>query len=367
MDSDSLATLSLVAVYSAIAVYVLAFIAFVLDLSARSARGLKLDAERERDAAASGDVDARRGQLAGASAAARGAVAGATATAAGVLERASSIGGASTGSNGAGSTATVDDEVNIGSRWQRTGLALTVIAWLIHVAAIVMRGLAAGRVPWANMFEFAMTGTGVIVTVFLIVQFWRDLRFLGAYVTGIVALLLGLATVNFYVAVTPLPPPLQSAWLVIHVFVATLGTGFFAVGAGLSILQLMQVRREAGGMQRVPLLRTLPSSEALESMAYRVIVVGFAFWTFTLIAGAIWAERAWGRYWGWDTKEVWTFVIWVVFAGYIHARATKGWRGSRAAYLAVIGFTAVLFNFTIVNLFFKGLHSYSGLDLDTGM
>ena len=96
-------------------------------------------------------------------------------------------------------------------------------------------------------------------------------------------------------------------------------------------------------------------------MAYRVNVIGFVFWTFTLIAGAIWAERAWGRYWGWDTKEVWTFIIWTIFAGYIHARATRGWRGSRSAWLAIIGFTAVLFNFTIVNLFFKGLHAYSGL------
>jgi cytochrome c-type biogenesis protein CcsB len=96
-------------------------------------------------------------------------------------------------------------------------------------------------------------------------------------------------------------------------------------------------------------------------MAYRVNVIGFVLWTFTLIFGAIWAERAWGRYWGWDTKEVWTFVVWVVFAGYIHARATRGWRGSRSAILAIIGFAAVLFNFIVVNMFFTGLHAYSGL------
>ena len=150
-----------------------------------------------------------------------------------------------------------------------------------------------------------------MVGVFLLVQLWRDMRFLGAYVTGIVALLLGLATVNFYVDVAPLPPALQSAWLVIHVFVATLGTGFFAVGGGLSIAQLLQARRESGQAGRCGSCARFPSSTALENLAYRVIVVGFAFWTFTLIAGAIWAERAWGRYWGWDTKEVWTFIIWV--------------------------------------------------------
>ena len=110
-------------------------------------------------------------------------------------------------------------------------------------------------------------------------------------------------------------------------------------------------------------LRTLPSSEALESLAYRFAILGFIFWTFTLIAGSIWANDAWGRYWGFDTKEVWTFVIWVLYAGYIHARATRGWRGTRSAWLSIIGFAAVLFNFTIVNMFFKGLHAYSGLQL----
>ena len=186
------------------------------------------------------------------------------------------------------------------------------------------------------------------------------MRFVGAYITGLVALLLMLATMNVYVDVVPLPPALQSGWLVIHVFVAILGTGFFALGAGLSIAQLLQARREAGspGMR---FLRGFPSSEALENTAYRVNVIGFAFWTFTLIAGAIWAEHAWGRYWGWDTKEVWTFIIWVVYAGYIHARATRGWRGNPSAWLAIVGFAAVLFNFSVVNLFFKGLHAYSGL------
>jgi cytochrome c-type biogenesis protein CcsB len=237
-------------------------------------------------------------------------------------------------------------------------MALTVLAWLLHTGGTVLRGLAADRVPWANMFEFSLTATAIIVGVFLLVQFWQDLKFLGAYVTGFVALFLGIATVNFYVDVVPLPPALQSAWLVIHVFVASLGTGFFALGAGLSIVQLFQSSERTN---RSRLLSTMPDATTLENMAYRLVVIGFVFWTFTLIAGAIWAEAAWGRYWGWDTKEVWTFIIWTIFAGYIHARATRGWRGSRSAWLAIIGFSAVLFNFTIVNLFFKGLHSYSGM------
>jgi len=224
----------------------------------------------------------------------------------------------------------------------------------------VLRGIAGGRVPWANMFEFTLTATAIIVGIFLVVQVWQRLEFLGVFIIGFALVALGLATVNFYVDVVPLPPALQSGWLVVHVFVAATGTGFLAVGAALSITQLLQARRTALG--RGPgFLTRLPDAERLEAMAYRVIVVGFVFWTFTLIAGAVWAERAWGRYWGWDTKEVWTFIIWTLFAGYIHARATRGWRGSRSAWLAIIGFSAIVFNFTIVNLFFKGLHAYSGL------
>jgi cytochrome c-type biogenesis protein CcsB len=249
------------------------------------------------------------------------------------------------------------------SKAARIAFALTVLGFAIHVLGLVLRGVAAGRTPWANMFEFAVTGTAVMVGVYLAVNIFRNVRFVGAYVSGLVALLLMLASLNVYVDVVPLPPPLQSGWLIVHVFVAILGTGFFSLGAGLSIAQLLQARREAGA-KGMRFLASFPGSEALENTAYRVNVIGFAFWTFTLIAGAIWAEHAWGRYWGWDTKEVWTFIIWVVYAGYIHARATRGWRGNPSAWLAIVGFSAVLFNFTVVNLFFKGMHSYSGLPLE---
>lgn len=248
-----------------------------------------------------------------------------------------------------------------GTIYQRIGLSLLVVGWIFHLAATVVRGIAGGRVPWANMFEFGLTATVLIVAVFLGTLFWRDLGYLGAFVSGFVLLALGIVTVNFYVDVVPLPPALQSAWLVIHVFVASLATAFFALGAGLSILQLVRARFEARQMAKAGLFTTLPASSVLESLAYRLNVVGFVLWSFTLIAGAIWAERAWGRYWGWDTKEVWTFIIWVIFAGYIHARATRGWRGSRSAWLGIIGFGAVLFNYTVVNIVFTGLHSYSGL------
>ena len=248
----------------------------------------------------------------------------------------------------------------------RVAVALTVVGLgAAPRPRIVLRGIAAGRVPWANMYEFAMTGTA---------RHGRRLpdRATSGATCGSSApsspascsFLLGLATVNFYVAVVPLPPALQSAWLVIHVFVAILGTGVLrprlrAVGRAAAAGPARSAAADAPGDSRSS--RTLPSSEKLENLAYRVNIVGFILWTFTLMAGAIWAERAWGRYWGWDTKEVWTFIIWVIYAGYIHARATRGWRGSRSAWLAIIGFSAVMFNFTVVNLFFKGLHAYSGL------
>lgn len=242
------------------------------------------------------------------------------------------------------------------ARLPRVGLALTILGWVIHVAAAMLRGIAAERVPWSNMYEFALTSIAIIVGVYIAAQLWRDLRFLGVYITGLATLFLGLATVNFYVPPTPLPPALQTYWLVIHVFVAALATGFFALGSGLSVLHLLRVRAE-----RAPFIRQLPTPAALEDLAYRVGVIGFIFWTFTLIAGAIWAEAAWGRYWGWDTKEVWTFIIWVVYAGYLHARATRGWRGTRSSWLQLIGFATVIFNFVVVNQFFAGLHAYSGL------
>ena len=330
--------ISLTLVYSAMAVYAIAFIAYAIDLARRSAVATAAVAEPAEAAA----IPAAR-------------AAGGTAVTA-PPRPTTPVRKVQGGSVAYGRSPSL-----------RVGVALTVVAWLLHIAGTVTRGIAAERVPWANMYEFALTGTLIITSVYLLVLVVskHDLRFLGTFVTGLVLVLLGVATVNFYVSVVPLPPALQSAWLVINVFVATSATGFLALGFALSVVQLLQSRREslAASAKAVKqnFLATLPDSATLENLAYRVIIVGFILWTFTLMAGAIWAEAAWGRYWGWDTKEVWTFIIWVVYAGYIHARATRGWRGSRSAWLAIIGFSTVLFNFTVVNLFFKGLHAYSGL------
>lgn len=251
------------------------------------------------------------------------------------------------------------------TRYGKIGYSLTVIAALLHLAATILRGVGAGRVPWANMYEFALSATLAAVLVFLGTQFFIELRYLGSLVTGLVELFLGVTRVNYYVEVAPLEVALNSYWLVIHIIVAILAVGFLTLSFGFSTLQLLQNWRATTNNPRaaraLKLLRGIPNADQLESFSYRVAIIGFVFWTFTLIAGAIWAEQAWSRYWGWDVKEVWTFVIWVLYAGFIHARATRGWRGTRSAWLSVASYCAVIFNFAIVNVYFKGLHAYSGL------
>ncbi|MGW8481930.1 c-type cytochrome biogenesis protein CcsB [Microbacterium sp. NPDC055903] len=324
---DALNDYSVLFLWTAIAVYAAAFIAYAFDLAQRSEA--TADARLERELVSAGG----------------------------------------TGSPYAASTpAETDAPAAPRKRFvmARIGTSLTVLGFLLHAAAVVLRGVAAERVPWANLYEFAMIGTSLIVLVFLAVLTRVDLRYLGTFIIGLVVVLLGLASTSFYVEVTPLMDPLKSVWLVIHVFVASLATAFLALACALSVLQLLQARRERKIVEAAEktgprFLSTLPTAEKLEGLAYRFAIVGFIFWTFTLIAGAIWAQDAWGRYWGFDVKETWTFIIWVLYAGYIHARATRGWRGSPSAWLSIVGFAAVIFNFTIVNVFFKGLHAYSGL------
>lgn len=301
-----------------------------------------------------------------------------------------------------------------------TGMALTVLGGLTHFVGVVTRGIASGRVPWANMYEFSIVFTLVVVASFLALQRVRDLRVLGLFVVGPVVLVLGLAVAVFYQRADGVQPSLDSYWLVIHVSTATIAIGLFGLAAVLSVVQLLMHRHEAKGQRAAvaevaqagsttavaahtagsaasgsieadaagsgggttvtavapsgegapdsPGTRTrslhhiiakLPGAVELERLAYRVNAVAFVLWTFTLIAGAIWAEHAWGRPWGWDPKETWSFVAWVVYAAYLHARATMGWAGRRAAWFGIAGFLLVLANFYLVNIFMPGLHSYA--------
>ncbi len=253
------------------------------------------------------------------------------------------------------------------TKLERVAIIVLAVGALLHGTGVVLRGIAASRVPWANMYEFSITGSFVVMVIFLVALAIKDIRLLATFVSGFVLLILGSATAIFYVEVKSLMPALQSYWLVIHVTVAILATAFFNIAAALSIAYIFKTAKwvEKSKLKAVATFRRVlalfPSIEKLERLSYRFNIIGFILWSFTLIAGAIWAERAWHRYWGWDTKEVWTFIIWTIYAGYLHANATRGWTGKRSAWLAVIGFVAILFNFTVVNLFFKGLHVYSGL------
>ena len=190
-----------------------------------------------------------------------------------------------------------------------------------------LRGLAAGRAPWGNMFEFTISAMVFVVGVYLVMVWRAGVRWLGLPVTLLAAIGNGLAVTVFYVAVAPLVPALHSVWFVIHIVAAAIAGAAFNIGGLLSILYLLKQRAEERGTVR-GYLALVPGVRRLDVLAYRFIAFAFPLWTFTVAAGAIWAEYAWGRYWGWDPKETWALVTWVIYAGYLHARSTAGWRGT---------------------------------------
>lgn len=243
------------------------------------------------------------------------------------------------------------------------GFSLTVLAELLLVIGVVTRGLAAERVPWGNMYEFSCIAImGALAVYLLLVRLW-DIDWIGALVTVFAMIVLGASMLFVYVPPGPLVPALDSYWLVIHVVCAILAGAAFLVGAAASVLYLVKARAEQNtpeGDERTGFLWRIPSSAVIDQVAYRVHAFAFPIWTFAaLIAGPIWAQAAWGRYWGWDAKEVWAFITWVGYAAYLHARATAGWRGKAAAILALLAFSTFLFNYIGVNLFVGGLHSYA--------
>ena len=242
----------------------------------------------------------------------------------------------------------------------RIGVALTIIGFLLSVAGVVTRALAAHRAPWGNMFEFTITAMVLFVGVYLILVWRAGLRWLGLPVTLLAAVGNGLAVTVFYVAVAPLVPALHSVWFLIHIVAAAISGAAFNVGGVMSILYLIKKRAEERGSVR-GYLRRLPDSRRIDVIAYRFLAFAFPLWTFTVAAGAIWAQYAWGRYWGWDPKETWALVTWVIYACYLHARSTAGWRGTKAAVIAIIGLASFWFNFVGINLLVSGLHSYAGI------
>ncbi|MFE3742433.1 c-type cytochrome biogenesis protein CcsB [Streptomyces sp. NPDC059134] len=353
--NESLAQTSNVLIYSAMAVYLLAFFAHIAEWLfgsrskvARTAAALTGDAKGT--AAASVPVEVKQ-------------QGGATA----VLERpkiitrsASGVRDIPDGPGAAGGDAQ-------GDLYGRIAVSLTVLAWVVEAAGVVTRALSVQRAPWGNMYEFNITFSTVAVGVYLgFLLLKKNVRWLGLPLITTVLLDLGLAVTVLYTASDQLVPALHSYWLWIHVSTAIFCGAVFYVGGVATLLYLFRERYEsklaAGltpGAFATSVMERLPASATLDKFAYRVNAAVFPLWTFTIIAGAIWAGDAWGRYWGWDPKEVWSFITWVAFAAYLHARATAGWKGRKAAYLALIAFGCWLFNYYGVNIFVSGKHSYA--------
>lgn len=335
----TLATWSNLLIYSAMAVYAIAFLLYSNDLFG----GRKLAAEQQTTAA-------RR------SAAKAGRPVRTSRSSVAVLDRDDDDASEEAGP--------VREAAAPGRRTSaRMATSLTVLAAALHVAAVLTRAISVMRVPWGNMMEYALTASALAMLVYIIVLYFSDIRYLGTFVSGGVLITLGLCITVFYTPAAQLVPALQSYWIWIHVPIAILSTALLSVSAILALFQILKARTEKKDLTTGlwSMFARVPASEVVEQLSYRIAAVGFITWTFTVIAGAIWAEVAWGRPWGWDSKEIWSFVVWVVYAAYLHSRATRGWSATQVAVLNILGFGTLLFNFAIVNVYFDGLHAYSGL------
>ena len=242
----------------------------------------------------------------------------------------------------------------------RIATAMMILGFLLLFAGVIARGISAGRVPWGNMYEFSITGALAFSGAYLAALRKYDLRWLGLLVSIAVLLTLGTAVAILYVPSAPLVPALKSTWLVIHVSAAIISGGVFLLSNTIAAAYLYLDSMESKG-ERTPWAKRLPTLEYLDQLSYRLVAFVFPLWTFAVIAGAIWAESAWGRYWGWDPKEVWAFITWVAYAAYLHARVTVGWRGRRAAWLCLFAGSTFLFNYVYINIWGTGKHTYSGL------
>ena len=245
-------------------------------------------------------------------------------------------------------------------RAARIATAMMILGFLLLLAGVIARGISAKHVPWGNMYEFSITGALAFTGAYLVALRKHDLRWLGLFVSISVLLTLGTAITLLYRNSAPLVPALKSTWLVIHVVAAIISGGVFLLANVIAASYLYLESMESKG-ERKPWAKRLPDLETLDQLSYRLVAFVFPLWTFAVIAGAIWAESAWGRYWGWDPKETWAFITWVAYAAYLHARVTIGWRGKRAAWLCLFAGSTFLFNYVYVNVWGTGKHTYSGL------
>jgi cytochrome c-type biogenesis protein CcsB len=250
----------------------------------------------------------------------------------------------------------VKSEINRSAtaRSNRFATIAYTFATLALLIGVVARGISAERAPIGNMYEFSITGALTFSLAYLVVGRKYDLRWLGLPISLLVLIILGTAVTLLYRPSAPLVPALQSIWLVIHVSAAIFSGGIFLLSNTVAATYLWLDRMESKG-ERSAFAKRLPTLEVLDQLSYRLVALVFPLWTFAIIAGAIWAEAAWGRYWGWDPKETWSFITWILYAAYLHARVTAGWKGKRAAWLSLIAGSCY------VNVWGTGRHTYSGL------
>ena len=240
------------------------------------------------------------------------------------------------------------------------GTVMMVLGFTLLLTGVVARGISASRVPWGNMYEFSITGALAFTGAYIFALRKYKVRWLGLPVAISVLLTLGTAITILYVPSAPLVPALKSTWLAIHVSAAIISGGVFLLANCIAATYLILDRYESNGGRPIWALK-LPSLEVLDQLSYRLVAFVFPLWTFAVIAGAVWAEAAWGRYWGWDPKETWAFITWVAYAAYLHARVTVGWRGRKAAWLCLFAGSTFLFNYVYINIWGTGKHTYSGL------
>ena len=352
MTNETLAQYANLSLYSAMAVFTIAMVCWALYLA-----GLV----PSRDRAGQHQALTREAELVGAGATSSASEAARTDAA----PDAAPAGAAPTGGAGTGGPSRVqaaagaDHAVPLRARKAAgIGGTTTWLGGLLLLLAVVLRGLSVHRWPLGNMFEFAVMGSMFTTLAFCIWSTRRDLRWLGLFVTAPVLLVLGMAVTVWYTEAAELLPSLRSYWLVIHVTVATLSVAVFTIACAATCVYLLRDTLQRAG--RASFLDRFPTAPSIERLAYGLHIVAFPLWTFTVIAGAIWARQAWGSYWNWDPKEVWTFVIWVVYAAYLHARATSGVSRQVVSYVALAGYACIIVNYAVVNVFFVSQHSYSG-------
>ena len=236
----------------------------------------------------------------------------------------------------------------------RTAFALQAAGLVLHTAALLCRGIGAGRLPMTNQYEFATSFAWGLSLVSLIFVWKFRFPVLGAFSAPVTFLVIGYAAMQSR-EVRELMPALRSRWLFFHVSTVIIAYGAFGVSFVLALIFLLRGRMEKGGF----LDTHIPENEKLDMIGYRSVSLGLLFLTFTIVTGAIWAERAWGSYWSWDPKETWSLVTWIIYAVYLHLRLRRGWQGKSAAVFAAIGFLCVLFTYIGVNTFLPGIHSYA--------